>query len=130
MINAYNTSAIVALASQWFAFTPYMIDMPWAPLIGATIITKRSWDKIPDEIKPKLKESAQATGLELQAEIRRLEQQAIEEMQKRGLKVITPNEKQLAEWQVVMKGAYPEIRGSLVPADLFDRVLEIAKDQN
>ena len=126
MINAYSTSAIVALASQWFAFTPYMIDMPWAPLIGATIISQRSWDKIPDDIKPKLKDSAQAIGLKLQGEIRQLEQQAVEEMQKRGLQVITPNAKQLADWQAVMKGAYPAIRGPLVPADLFDRALQIA----
>ena len=126
MINAYNTSAIVALASQWFPFTPYMIDMPWAPLIGATIITKRSWNKVPDEIKPQLKASAEATGLRLQQEIRRLEEQAIEEMKKRGLTVIKPNEQQLAEWQTVMKGTYPKIRGSLVPADLFDRAVEIA----
>ena len=99
-------------------------------MIGATLISKRTWDKIPDEIKPKLKESALATGLKLQEEIRKLEQQAIEEMQKRGLKVVTPNQKQLAEWQAVIKGTYPDIRGSLVPADLFDRAMEIAKDQN
>jgi TRAP-type C4-dicarboxylate transport system substrate-binding protein len=130
MINAYSTSAIVALASQWFAFTPYMIDMPWAPLIGATIISKRSWDKISDDLKPKLKDSAQAIGLKLQGEIRKLEQQAVEEMQKRGLRVIEPNEQQRAEWQAIMKGAYPNIRGSLVPADLFDRALEIAYNKN
>ena len=126
MINAYNSSTMLALASQWFPFTPYMIDLPWAPLVGATIINKRSWDKIPDDLKLQLKESAVSTGQRLQEEIRKLEEQALQEMVKRGLTVITPDEAQLAEWKKIIYEAYPKIRGDYIPADLFDEALRVA----
>ena len=126
MINAYNSSTMLALASQWFPFTPYMIDLPWAPLVGATIINKRSWDKIPDDLKLQLKESAVSTGEQLQGEIRKLEEQALQEMVKRGLTVITPDEEQLEEWKRIIYEAYPKIRGDYIPADLFDEALRVA----
>jgi len=128
MINAYNTSAIVALASQWFAFTPYMIDMPWAPLVGATIIDKRAWNKIPPDLQPKMKNSAVKTGKKLHEEIMRLEDQAIEEMKKRGLKVVKPDQQQLLEWKQEMEAAYPRLRGSVIPTVLFDQAMSLLKD--
>ena len=126
MINAYNSSTMLALASQWFPFTPYMIDLAWAPLVGATIITKKTWNKIPDDLKLQLKESAVSTGERLQGEIRKLEEQALQEMVKRGLTVITPNEAQLADWKRIIYETYPKIRGDYIPADLFDEALRVA----
>jgi len=130
MINAFNSSTMLALASQWFPFTPYMIDLPWAPLIGATIINKSTWDKIPEELKLQLKQSAVETGERLQQEIRKLEDQALQEMVKRGLTVIKPNEEQLAEWKKIIYEAYPKIRGDYIPADLFDEALRVANNKD
>lgn len=127
MINAFNTTPIMALASQWFPFTPYMIDMPWAPLIGATVVNRPAWQKVPKEFRPQLKEIAVKTGIRLQMEIRRMEKQAIAEMQKRGLKVIRPTLVQLRNWRAVMKAAYPKIRGSIVPEVWFDDAIQAAE---
>ena len=128
MINAYNTTALLAFASQWFAFTPYMIDLPWAPLVGATIVSKKSWDKIPEDLKPQLKQIAIDTGSKLQVEIQQMEENAIVEMKKRGLKVIIPNETQANLWQKTMKNAYPQIRGTVIPEDWFDEALKIVNE--
>lgn len=126
MINAFNTTPIMALASQWFPFTESMIDMPWAPLIGATVISKKMWQKIPDEYRRQLKKIAEKTGLRMQTEIRQMEKDAIVEMQKRGLNVITPTSEQIAEWRAVMESVYPKIRGHIVPADWFDDAMKAA----
>lgn len=128
MINGFNTTPIMALVSQWFPFTPYMIDMPWAPLIGATVVSKRAWQKIPEELRPQIKQIAEKTGRRLQIEIRRMEKQAIAEMQKRGLTVITPTQEQIKEWRTVMESVYPKIRGSIVPADWFDDAIQAAAE--
>ncbi len=126
MINAFNTTPIMALASQWFAFTPYMIDMPWAPMIGATVVSRKAWQKIPEAVRPQLKQIAEKTGLRLQQEIRRLEEEALAEMQKRGLKIIKPTEEQAEEWRRVMEAVYPKIRGPIVPEAWFDDALRAA----
>lgn len=130
MINAFNTTPIMALAGQWFAFTPYMIDLPWAPLVGATVINKRCWERIPEDLRAKLKVIAEKTGIRLREEIRRLEQEAIEVMQKRGLKVLKPNEQEKAGWRNAMQKIYPKIRGSLVPEAWFDEAIQVMSGQS
>jgi len=123
MVNAYPTTAVMSLSSQWFAFTPYMIDLPWAPLVGATLVTKRAWDKVPDSVKPELQHIAQETGLKLRNEIRVLEEKAIQEMQKRGLTIIELNEKQREKWQTTLVSTWPKMKGNIVPAEWFDAAM-------
>jgi TRAP-type C4-dicarboxylate transport system substrate-binding protein len=123
MINAFNSTAIMALANQWFAFTPHMIDMPWIPMMGATVVSKKMWLKIPEDLRPRLKELARKTNQKLQVQVRRLEDEAILEMQKRGLNVVKPTAEQLQQWRQIMVGTYPKLRGNIIPADVFDIAL-------
>ena len=127
MINAFNSTAIMALASQWFAFTPHMIDMPWVPLVGATVVSKKTWSKIPENLRPKLQDIADRANSRLKQKVRKLEAEAIVEMQKRGLNVITPTDQQLQQWRQVMIGTYPKLRGKIIPEDLFDTALTAAR---
>jgi TRAP-type C4-dicarboxylate transport system substrate-binding protein len=127
MINAFNSTAIMALASQWFAFTPHMIDMPWVPLAGATVVSKRTWLKISEDLRPKLQEAAIQANVRLKQKVRRLETEAVLEMQKRGLNVITPTDIQLQQWREAMVGTYPKLRGKIIPEDLFDIALTAAR---
>ncbi|MFQ5604212.1 MAG: TRAP transporter substrate-binding protein DctP [bacterium] len=129
MINAFNTTPIMALATQWFAFTEYMIDMPWAPLIGATVISLKSWNKIPEPLRIKFRKSAEKTGMRMQREIRRLEKEATLAMQKHGLKIITPTENQKKQWRAVMQTTYSKIRGTIVPEQWFDEALNAAANE-
>jgi TRAP-type C4-dicarboxylate transport system substrate-binding protein len=120
MVNAYPTTAIMSLASQWFAFTPYMIDLPWAPLVGATVVSKRTWNQIPETIRPQLLTIAAESGFKLQSEVRQLENKAIEEMKKRGLTILTLKGKKREEWHRTIKSVWPKMRGEIVPEKWFD----------
>jgi len=31
LINAFDTTPLLALSSQWFGLAPYMLDLKWAP---------------------------------------------------------------------------------------------------
>jgi TRAP-type transport system periplasmic protein len=128
MANAFRSTAVLALASQWFAFSPYMIDLPWAPLVGATIINKNVWETIPDSLRIDLKQIAFKYGNRLQSEMETLEQQAVNEMVKRGLTVLRPDEAQIQEWRDAMEGAYPKLRGEIIPEEWFDDALSIVKE--
>ena len=70
---------------------------------------------------------AQKAGSRLQTEIRRMEGEAIAEMKKRGLQIITPTPEQVDEWRAVMQGAYPKIRGPIVPENWFDDAIRAAE---
>ena len=125
MIDAYTTPPLAALASQWFPFTPYMTDLKWAPLIGATIITDKGWQKIPVQLRPELERIVFEEGLNLQLEVRKLEQQATDAMVKRGVKIVTVDAAARKAWQDMAESGYAKIRGSIVPEKYFDETLRL-----
>ncbi len=128
MVNAFFTTPVMAYASQWFAFTPYMIEMPWAPMMGAIIVSKRAWKKVPEPLRPKLKAIAKEKGLRLDLEMLRLESQAISQMQKRGLILVKPDAQQTKQWQSLTKAAYPKFKSNnRIPDEWFDTALAIAE---
>jgi TRAP-type C4-dicarboxylate transport system substrate-binding protein len=125
MIDAYQAPPLVALANQWFPFTPYMTDLKWAPLTGATVITNKAWEKIPAQYRPELAMIVFEEGLNLQVEVRKLEQEAKDAMIKRGMKIVTVDKAAREEWQRIAEQGYSKIRGSVVPEKYFDETLRL-----
>jgi TRAP-type C4-dicarboxylate transport system substrate-binding protein len=121
-IQAFPAPAAVALANQWFGPARNMMDIRFAPIVGATIITKAAWDKVDPKLRPTLLTIAQETGATFTPRIRGLETEAIAAMVKRGLQVQTLTPEARLQWQQTVEKFYPKIRGKLVPADLFDEV--------
>jgi TRAP-type transport system periplasmic protein len=122
LIEAFDTTPLAALAFQWFALAPHMADLKWAPLTGATIIDRRVWEKIPEELRPRILEVSRAHGEALRGEIRRLNEEAVEAMVRHGLKVITVPPDAEAQWRAVVEAILPRVRGRIVPAEAFDAV--------
>lgn len=122
MIEAFPAPATAALANQWFGLAKNMLDMKFAPIVGATIITKTAWDKIDPALRPAFIKLAQETGARFTPQVRKLETDAIEAMVKRGLQIQTLTPQAEQEWQQTAEKFYPKIRGTIVPADLFDEV--------
>ena len=108
-INAFSTSPIAAASFQWFALAPNMSDIKWAALIGGTVISKKSWEKIPEKYRPELEKIAVKRGEDLKTKIRALEGEAIKIMVKNGLKVHQIPEDAVKEWTERSKGAYPKL---------------------
>ncbi len=122
LISWYGTTPLFALSSQWFGLTKHMVAVKWSPLNGATIISKKAWEKIPAELRPALMKIAKEEGAAVRKEVRELGAKAISAMKDRGLKVIEPDAKTVAEWQKAAELGYPVIRNKVVSADLFDQV--------
>jgi len=123
LINAVALPPSIALAGQVDGAAPHMLDLPWAPLVGATVVTKKIWDGIPPDGREALRRAAAETGKLMKADARRESVESVEAMRKRGLKVhpVTPEGE--AEWRREAEAAYPRIRGVIVPADIFDAVV-------
>ena len=122
LINAFDTTPLAALTNQWFGLAPHLLDLKWAPLVGATIMTRKAWDSLPQGSREGVRQAAEAAGDRLKGEIRATSDKAIEAMAKRGLTVHPVGPDLQVEWQKAAEAIYPKIRGSLVPADMFDEV--------
>ncbi len=127
LIDAFATTPVAALSFQWFAQAKNMMAMKWGPLTAAVVISKRSWDRIPEDLKPRLTEAAQKAGDEARGEIRQLEADAIETMKGYGLKVNEVPEATIAEWREEIRETYPKLVGKSVPAGIFGEVSNILK---
>jgi TRAP-type C4-dicarboxylate transport system substrate-binding protein len=122
MINAYNATPLASLAFQWFGLAPNMTDLKWARLSGATIIDRKVWQGMTEDVRAKVLKAARTSGQRIQGEMRRLNDEAMKAMVKNGLKVAHASPEVEAEWRKMMEELYPRVRGSVVPADIFDLI--------
>jgi TRAP-type C4-dicarboxylate transport system substrate-binding protein len=123
MINAVPATPYFALATQIYTTANNMLDMNWAPVVGALIITKKSWDELTPEGQASVREAGAKAGVQLRAKARQEVDEAVDAMKKRGLTVNKPNAEQITEWNALAEWLYPRIRGKLVPAEQFDEVV-------
>jgi len=125
LIEAVQGPPLYALLEQWFGLAGNMIDIRWTPLVAATVIREDSWQRIRPEWRDGMLAAAHAAGERMRREIRQLGDDAVPEMRKRGLNVITVDAATLANWQAEAERAYPKLRGEYAPAELFDEVLRL-----
>ncbi len=125
LVTALGSPPQVAVISQYYTHAKNMTDLRWQLLLGATVINKSTWDKIPADIRPALLEAAREAGKRLQAEIRKSAERDVEAMKKRGLNVVPVDAKTKDVWRKTAEGLYPKVRGRVVPAEAFDEALKI-----
>ena len=122
MITAAPSLPFVALTSQTFTVAPNMLEIDWAPLVGALVVTQRAWNKFTPAAQAEMARIAFAAGVQMTKENRAESDAAVEAMKKRGLKVYRPNAVEEKEWRKVAESCYPRIRGGVVPPEFFDEV--------
>jgi TRAP-type C4-dicarboxylate transport system substrate-binding protein len=123
LVQALGSPPQVAVISQYFNHAKNMTDLRWQLLLGATLVTKATWEKVPADVRPALLEATREAGARLQAEIRQSEQKDVEAMKKRGLNVVSVSTAQRVQWQKLTESIYPKVRGPIVPAEPFDEAM-------
>jgi TRAP-type C4-dicarboxylate transport system substrate-binding protein len=124
LVEAFGAPPQVAVITRYYENAKNMTDLNWALLLGATVIRKDVWDRIPADIRPQLLQAAREAGQELQAEIRKSGAADVEAMKKRGLNVVPVDAKTRALWRSLAESTYPKVRGEIVPPDAFDEALK------
>jgi len=122
LIDCVAMPPTIALALQVDAVAPHMLDMNWVPLVGAAIISKKTWDSIPSEGQQAMRKAAAETGKLLKADGRRENVESVAAMQKRGLKVDKLTPELDAKWDQEVEKVCARIRGIAVPSDIYDEV--------
>jgi TRAP-type C4-dicarboxylate transport system substrate-binding protein len=125
MVDAFAMVPLFAQLQESFKLASNMTNVKWTPLVGGTVISLTAWNSLADEHKPALLDAARQQGSRLRTEIRRLDEVAIQEMQKRGLNVVDVDATALKAWRAEAESAYPKLRGRYCPADLFDTVVRL-----
>ena len=123
MINVVPSTPYFALATQIYNTAPNMLEINWAPIVGALVVTRKAWDDMSPAVQQAVRAASDKAGAQIRTKAREEVQEAVEAMKKRGLTVNKPNAEQMKEWNDLAEKLYPRIRGTMVPAETFDEVM-------
>jgi TRAP-type transport system periplasmic protein len=128
LISAIQVPPQVAVITQYFTHAKYMTDLNWLLLLGATVISKSTWEQIPADVRPALLAATREAGSRLRADVRASGDRDVEAMKKRGLVVVPVDARARELWRKAAENVYPRIRGTVVPADAFDEAVRFRDD--
>ncbi len=129
MIDAVPIPPFLANFAQVATKADHMLNLKWAPVVGAMVVTKSAWDKLPAPTQAYLLETSRKAGEKIRADSRREDDEAIQAMTaKQGLKVTTLAPDAEKEWRSEVRKVLPKIRGEIIPADMFDEVQAALKE--
>lgn len=123
MINVVPSTPYFALATQVYNTAPHMLDINWAPIVGALVVTRKAWDGMSPVVQTALRAASDKAGAQIRIKARQEVEEAVDAMKKRGLTVNKPNAAQMKEWNDLAEKLYPRIRGTMVPVETFDDVM-------
>jgi TRAP-type C4-dicarboxylate transport system substrate-binding protein len=121
MIDALPTTPLASMSFQWYKQTPYMLDLGISPIVGATVVSKKTWDRISEPDRAKMSEISQKVEKQLQADVPKQDGLATLVMQNQGLKITKGTG---PEWQQLADNLAQTMRGKMVPPDVFDLALK------
>ena len=128
MIDALPVPPFLANFSQVPTYAPYMLDLRWAPITGALVLTDRAWSQFEPKTQAWLRETSERAGIEMRRAARLEDEHTIQAMKdKLGLKVTTLSPEAEREWRAEIGRMYPRVRGRIVPAPMFDAAVETLK---
>ncbi len=125
LVDTVPLVPMYALATQADSAAHYMIDVKWAPVFGAIVFSRQSWESMTEATRVAVRAAADAGGRELREYAARADGEAVAAMAKRGLKVIHLNAEQERGWQAFAQQLYPLIRGKTLSAASFDEALRL-----
>jgi TRAP-type C4-dicarboxylate transport system substrate-binding protein len=121
LIDAMPVTPLAMVTFQWFKSAPHMLDIPLGPLVGATLVTQRAWNRISEADRAALLQAARQAEDRMALEVPKQDQQSVAEMEKRGLKISrirgTP---QGAAFEAAAREYGQSMRGEWVPTDIYD----------
>jgi TRAP-type C4-dicarboxylate transport system substrate-binding protein len=117
-----------ALASQYDLVAKHLLELNYVPLVGATVVTKKAWNGLTEEQRQAFKKAAFEAGKQIQTKSRAESNEAIEAMKSRGLQVHTVPPELEEKWRRFAESVYPKMRGTMVPADVFDKTLSLVAE--
>ncbi len=122
MIECVPSLPVYVLTAHLHEKARHMMDLAWGHMYGATIVRRDTWERIPADVRPRLLEIARRRGAAADAEVRRLNADALAAMQRQGL-TVTPVD--AGPWREVMTKAHTLLRGQVVPAPFYDELVRV-----
>jgi TRAP-type C4-dicarboxylate transport system substrate-binding protein len=124
MVDAVTVSPIGLMTMQWQSFVKYMTTQPLYYAVGATVITKKSFDALTADEQKLLTDLAERYHRLAMKRVRRSNKKGLETLKKHGLKEVTFDD---ASWKKIKKAGAAVTKSfspRYFPKSLLDKVLK------
>jgi TRAP-type C4-dicarboxylate transport system substrate-binding protein len=128
MIDTVPVAPLWALVGQFDRVTRYMLRVNWVPIVGATVMRRQTFEAMSPKARAALLEASRKATATLRAHREEQDEESIRAMQARGLHVKPLTPELARAWHTVAEKSWPKVRGTMVPAETFDRVRAILDD--
>jgi len=127
MVDTVPSSALAAVALQWYTRLNFVTQQNMGILIGAAVLKKDKYDALPEDLRTALDETSAQAHAALRRAVRRDDERAFATIQRRGMTAvdISANE---AEWAAAAATTRNNLAGRLYPRSLLDRVTAAAAE--
>ena len=92
LVNAVTVNPQGILLLQWYKQVSYMTDFKWAVFLGGMVISKSTWEKIPAEMRPAVRQAALKAAQRLKDFSRRTDRTDLETLKNNGVNVVSVDE--------------------------------------
>lgn len=122
MVAAVPVAPLWTLIGQLDRVARHMLRVNWVPIVGATLMRRSTLEAMQPQARAALLAAAEEAGAKLRAHRVAQDEGTIQALQARGMQVreLTPELERL--WRAEAERAWPHLRGTMVPAQTFDRV--------
>lgn len=125
IIEGFATSPIMAFTARWYENAKTMVAGTWGHLPGATIVSKKDWEKIPADLRPKIQAIATEIGGKVNTEVLKMQADAIAQMKKNGLKVVEVSAAEKRAFEEMGEKTWPAVRGGICTEAAFDEIRKV-----
>ena len=128
MLDTVPVAPLWALVGQFDRVTHYMLRVNWVPIVGATVMRSQTLEGMKPQAREALLAASRKATDELRAHRAVQDEDSIRAMQARGLAVRPMTPELEREWRAVAERSWPQVRGTMVPAETFDEVRALLAD--
>jgi TRAP-type C4-dicarboxylate transport system substrate-binding protein len=125
LINGCYGSPLSVVALRWQSRLKYMFATPLTYGMGAAVVTKRAFDRLPPEQRSALLAEARELGTLLSSQVKTDNERALASLQKSGIKVIEPPKDLMREFQTASRVVRVKLEGNVYSAAFRKKVEEL-----
>ncbi len=128
VIDTVPSTPLACVALQWFNRLDYMIDLPLSVSVGATVITKKIFDRLSPESQEILMRTARDYHQRLALKIREENDKSLVTLKDQGIEMIPVSEETKRDWETIALGVRKTLVGQLYSQELLDELIRLVEE--
>ena len=128
VIDTVPSTPLACVALQWFNRLYYMIDLPLSVSVGATVITKKIFDRLSPESQEILMRTARDYHQRLALKIREENDKSLVTLKDQGIEMIPVSEETKRDWETIALGVRKTLVGQLYSQELLDELIRLVEE--